>query len=171
MALVYIDVDTQLDFVSPAGALSVPGAAGILGAVGELNRYAIAQGIPLLATVDAHTETDPEFQFWPHHCVAGTLGQRKAEQTLVPGLRLLEKQNVNCFTQPMMEEWLREVGATEALVYGVVTEICVKHSVLGLLDRGIAVEVAATATKELDGGARDLFYEEVRARGGKIRLG
>ena len=47
-------------------------------AVAALNRYAGAQGIPLISTVDAHTENDPEFQLWPPHCVAGTAGATQA---------------------------------------------------------------------------------------------
>lgn len=169
MSLVYIDVDTQLDFVSPAGSLYVPGAEGILERVGALNREATAKGIPLLATMDAHTETDPEFATWPHHCIAGTLGQRKAEQTMVAGLRVLEKRSVDCFTQPEMEAWLKETGATRAIVYGVVTEICVRNAARGLRQRGIAVEIPVSATMHLNATARDLFFEEVRASGGVVR--
>ena len=52
-------------------------------AVAALNRYAGAQGIPLISTVDAHTENDPEFQIYPPHCVAGTAGQHKPASTLL----------------------------------------------------------------------------------------
>ena len=79
MATVFIDVDSQLDFLYPAGALYVPGAERIVPAIARLNRYAAANGIPVISTTDAHTENDPEFKTWPHHCVAGTTGQRKAE--------------------------------------------------------------------------------------------
>jgi nicotinamidase/pyrazinamidase len=168
MKTAYIDVDTQLDFVVPAGALYVPGAERILARVGELNREAIAAGHLLIATMDAHSENDVEFQSWPHHCVVGSLGQRKAEQTVVKGMRVVEKQSVDCFTNPEMAEILRLEGIEEALVYGVVTEICVLNAVRGLLDRGIRVRVIANAVKELNVDARDRFFEEVRGRGGEI---
>ncbi|WP_031496974.1 cysteine hydrolase family protein [Bryobacter aggregatus] len=168
MPTLYLDIDTQLDFVFPAGALYVPGAEWILPQVEKLNREAIEQGHSLLATVDAHTENDPEFVSWPPHCVQGSLGQRKPERLTVPGLRILEKQNVNCFTNPQMEEFLREKGITRAVVYGVVTEICVLHAAYGLLDRGIEVTLRTDATKELNSAARDQFFQTVRARGGQI---
>jgi len=168
MKTAYIDVDTQLDFVVPAGALYVPGAELILPRVGELNREAIAAGHLLIATMDAHSENDPEFLSWSHHCVVGSLGQRKAEQTIVRGLRLVEKQSVDCFTNPEMTKILRSEGVEEAVVYGVVTEICVLNAVRGLMDRGIRVQVVANAVKELNVDARDLFFEEVRGRGGII---
>lgn len=168
MKTVYIDVDTQMDFVVPAGALYVPGAERILAQVGKLNREAVSAGNLLIATMDAHSENDVEFKSWPHHCVVGSLGQRKAEQTIVKGMRVIEKQSVDCFTNPEMAEILRVEGVEEAVVYGVVTEICVLNAVRGLLDRGIRVRVVANAVKELNVDARDRFFEEVRGRGGII---
>lgn len=171
MSTVYIDVDTQLDFVVPGGSLYVPGAEHILDRVGALNREAIAGGHLLLTTMDAHTEDDVEFQTWPHHCVAGTLGQRKAGQTIVPGAVVIEKVTTDCFTNPRVAELIRENGITDAVVYGVVTEICVLNAVRGLQDRGVRVTVIGDAVKELDVAARDRFFEEVRSRGGEIRRG
>src|SRR5947209_7967847 len=78
---VFFDVDTQLDFMYPSGALYVPGAEKIVDQIATLNRSAGAQGIPLVSTMDAHTESDVEFQAWPPHCVAGCLGQHKPEAT------------------------------------------------------------------------------------------
>lgn len=165
----YVDVDTQLDFVFPAGSLYVPGSEAILARVGELNREAMASGAKLVTTMDAHSENDAEFQSWPHHCVKGSLGARKPDVTLVAGANVLEKQNVNCFTNAAFEAWLREWEIREALVYGVVSEICVKHAALGLLERGVKVTLETSAMKELNAKARDLFFEEVRARGGAFR--
>src|SRR5260370_2986065 len=72
MRTVFFDIDTQIDFMYPAGALYVPGAEGIVPAIQQLNQYARAHGIPVISTMDAHTEDDPEFKLWPHHCVAET---------------------------------------------------------------------------------------------------
>ena len=33
--------------------------------------------------MDAHSEDDPEFQIYPHHCVVGTTGQHKPAITLL----------------------------------------------------------------------------------------
>src|ERR1019366_10525687 len=65
------------------GALYVPGAERIVPTITRLNCYAAAYGIPVISTADAHAEDDPEFRQWPPHCVAGTIGQHKAEVTLL----------------------------------------------------------------------------------------
>ena len=83
MSTLFFDIDSQLDFLYPSGALYVPGAERIVPAIARLNRYASERGIPVISTTDAHAEDDVEFRQWPHHCVAATLGQRKAEETLL----------------------------------------------------------------------------------------
>ena len=40
MKPLFVDVDTQNDFVLPAGALYAPGAEHVIPAVAKLNRYA-----------------------------------------------------------------------------------------------------------------------------------
>ena len=62
MMTVFFDVDTQLDFVYPGGALYGAGAERVVPAISRLNRYAAERGIPVMPTTDAHFEDDPEFQ-------------------------------------------------------------------------------------------------------------
>src|SRR5580658_6064472 len=132
MKTIFFDIDTQIDFVYPAGALYVPGAEQILPMIGELNRRA-----PLvISTMDAHAENDPEFQIYPHHCVVGTTGQHKPASTLLDQRdrqRILEKQTLDCFSSPQLAPLLTELNADRYVVYGVVTEICVRFAALGLL--------------------------------------
>ena len=79
MKTVFFDIDTQIDFMYPAGALYVPGAETILPLISRLNHAA-----PLvISTMCAHAEDDPEFLIYPHHCVRGTLGQNKPARTLL----------------------------------------------------------------------------------------
>src|SRR3954467_15204726 len=78
MKTVYFDIDTQIDFMFPAGALYVPGAERILPTIAALNRQAEV----VVSTMCAHAEDDPEFREWPSHCVVETVGQVKPQSTL-----------------------------------------------------------------------------------------
>lgn len=166
MSTVFIDIDSQLDFLYPAGALYVPKAERILPAIARLNRFAASHGIPVVCTTDAHAEDDPEFKIWPPHCVAGTWGQRKAESTLLdkrvvvpnrpelPDLSgaqqiIVQKQTVDVFLAPNLERVLDYLAADDCIVYGVVTEICVLYAVRGLLRRGRKVTVVRDAIETL----------------------
>jgi nicotinamidase/pyrazinamidase len=167
MTTVFVDVDTQLDFMLPTGALYVPQAETIVGTIAGLNRWAAKHGGVVLSTMDAHSENDPEFSQWPPHCVAGTLGQRKLGMTLldrravvpstpgefavVTGAQqvIVEKQNVDCFTNANLERVLEHLAADRYVVYGVVTEVCVKLAAMGLLRTGRRVELVEDAVKSL----------------------
>jgi len=174
MNTIFFDVDTQLDFLYPAGALYVPGAETIVENVARLNRFAAGSGIRLISDVDAHTENDPEFRDWPAHCVAGTTGQTKPQSTLLDKRAvlsstallkewpagaaqiLLEKQALDAFSNPQLPEFLESLGVERFVVYGVVTEICVERVASGLLRTGKRVELVTDAIRHLD---------EVKAQG------
>jgi len=190
MKTVFFDVDTQLDFLYPAGALYVPGAESIVAEVAALNRYAAGHGIPVVSTIDAHTEDDPEFRAWPPHCVAGTAGQQKPTATLlekrvtisstripstpegveIRGAQqiLLEKQSVDCFTNPNLPALLERLEADRCVIYGVVTEICVKNAAMGLLKSGRQVTVVTDAVRSLDNAKCEQFFHDFTAAGGKL---
>lgn len=176
MKAVFFDIDTQIDFVYAAGALYVPGAEGILPVVGELNRHA-----PLvISSMDAHSEDDPEFQLYPHHCVAGTAGQHKPAVTLLDsraeapnaaeGTRqlILEKQKLDCFSSPHLEPLLARLHAERYVVYGVVTEICVRFAAFGLLQTGKPVAIVTDAVKALDEQKAAEMFSAFRAAGGAL---
>ena len=169
MKTVFVDVDTQIDFLFPAGALYVPGAVRLLPAIARLNHFAAAQGIPLISTTDAHTEDDPEFRQWPPHCVAGTTGQLKPAETLVgAGQTIVEKQALDVFSNPDFPSLLDRVAADRYVVYGVATEYCVRCAILGLLATGkpVALVTDAIAAVSPEDGARTIA--EFTAHGGLL---
>lgn len=176
MKTIFFDIDTQIDFMFPAGALYVPGAELILPKVAALNRRA-----PLLiSTTCTHAEDDPEFKLYPHHCVAGTVGQQKPGATLrekrsgLPARAegaeqlILEKTELDCFSNPLLKPLLAGLRAERYVVYGVVTEICVHRAVFGLLDVGGRVEIVTDAVKALDDDAARRTFAEFTARGGVL---
>jgi nicotinamidase/pyrazinamidase len=182
MKTVFLDVDSQLDFLFPAGALYVPKAERIVPAIARLNRFAAQSGIPVVSTADAHTENDPEFAQWPPHCITGTLGQHKAEPTLLErrvvipnrdcdivldGAQqiVVEKQTVDVFQAPNLERVLHRLAPDRMVVYGVVTEICVLYAVRGLLKAGRKVIVVPDAVETLKPEDSRRAFEEMRAGG------
>ena len=169
MRTVFFDIDTQLDFLYPSGALYVPKAERIVPAIARLNQFAAANAIPLVSTTDAHAEDDPEFAAWPPHCIAGTLGQRKPQATLVGGSQIiLEKQTVDAFQSPNMPTLLERLNAESYVVYGVVTEICVLCAVRGLLKTGKPVTLVTDAVESLRAEDSARAIEEMRAGGAKL---
>jgi len=185
--LLFWDVDTQNDFMRPGGKLYVPGAEKIIENVRRLNTAAAGAGMLVISSVDAHQPTDPELQNYPPHCLAGTEGQKKVTGTLldrayvIPNRKValpdldsysqivIEKQDVNVFTNPNIEDLLRRVARDkEIMLYGVVTEICVDQAARGLIQRGYRVNLVSDAVRQLDEKLAATTVSEVVHSGGKL---
>jgi nicotinamidase/pyrazinamidase len=187
MKTIFLDIDSQLDFLYPGGALYVPGAEKIVDNIARLNRYAAAHDIPVVSTVDAHTENDPEFKVWPHHCVAGTTGQHKAEATLldrrvvvpnrpgdlaIDGARqiIVEKQTVDVFEARNLERIIQQLSGEKFVVYGVVTEICVLWAMRGLIRLGKRAVLVSDAVASLTSQGSIAAVEEMLSAGVTVCL-
>ncbi|MBV9083220.1 MAG: cysteine hydrolase [Acidobacteriaceae bacterium] len=190
MKTVFVDVDTQIDFLFPAGALYVPGAEEIVENLATLTRFAAANSIPVISTADAHNEDDAEFKTWKPHCVLDTVGQQKAAATLLqkplvlstePGAIdriadritdasqiIVEKQALDCFTNPNLRPLLDAIRAERYVVYGVVTELCVQCAAFGLLKTGANVELVTDAVKSLDPDEEHSMLDRFQAHGGVL---
>jgi nicotinamidase/pyrazinamidase len=187
---VFFDVDTQIDFLFPAGALYFPGAEKIVKTLNALTRFAAANRLPIISTADAHFEDDLEFQTWKPHCVVGTAGQQKAGSTLLnqplvlstdisslDAIRsrvanssqiIVEKQTLDCFTNPNLRPLLDLIGANRYLVYGVATEHCVRCAAFGLLETGARVEVITDAICGLSASDEREVLQRFQSQGGVL---
>jgi nicotinamidase/pyrazinamidase len=184
---VFFDVDTQIDFVFPAGSLYVPGAERLIPAVARLNRLAAEHGVLVLSTVDAHLENDGEFTEYAAHCIAGSVGQRKPEATLLEGRAVLaegagaaftalagaqqvlvEKSTVDCFRNRNLGPYLAALGATGFVLYGVATEVAVRHAALGLLRLGHDVQLVSDAIQGIDEPMARRTFAEFARGGGRL---
>jgi len=185
--LLFWDVDTQFDFMHLAGKLYVPGAETIISNLQRLTAFAPRHGIPIVASTDAHLQTDPEFSQYPPHCLAGTSGQKKVEGTLfphhfiIPNRKIdlpedlgcypeiiLEKQTVDVFTNPNTDSLLKLLGDREIILYGVVTEICVDRTARGLIPRDYRVHLVEDAVRHLDWHCAHATIQYVRKHGGRL---
>ena len=170
------DVDTQVDFMLPAGKLYVPGAEQVAPAMQRLVEAARAAGVVHVASADDHELTDdeiseqPDFQTtYPPHCLRGTHGARKVPETDqedpvpigstdVPDryLRgrefLLLKKSFDVFTNPNTDRLLSALDPDEIVVFGVATDVCDDAAIRGFLERGRRVRFVEDAARGLDEG-------------------
>lgn len=187
--MVFVDVDTQADFLLPAGRLYVPGAEKLLPTLECLRDFAQSHQIPILASTDAHATDDPEFRQWPPHCVRQTPGQLKVPESLtgrylvVPQERqspltdeelsryqqwILEKDDLDMFTNPQADDLVRRLDAERYVVYGVATEYCVRLAVKGLLERKRRVALLLDAIKEIEPSGGEAALRELREGGAEL---
>jgi nicotinamidase/pyrazinamidase len=187
MKKAFFDIDTQIDFLFPAGALYAHGAESVVEPVARLNRFAAESGIPLVSSMCAHPEDAEEFKVWPPHCVVGTFGQQKPAATLmekrvaIPNATLnmqigelniegaqqivVEKNDLDLFSNPNIGALLQNILADEFYVYGVFTEYCVNCAADGLVKLGRKVFLVSDAIAAVDEAKGRDTTERLRGAG------
>jgi nicotinamidase/pyrazinamidase len=184
--LVFWEVDTQKDFMLPGGKLYVPGAERLLPNIQKLTDAARQGRVFLVSHGCYHAQDDPEFATFPPHCVKGTAGAAFVPEALTgnvvtvpnepaaalpPDLSqyqqiLLEKQTLDIFASLHADELLARLDpATKFVVFGVVTEFCVRFAAKGLLDRGRRVSVVQDAIETLNPQDGERTISELQASG------
>jgi nicotinamidase/pyrazinamidase len=184
--LVFWEVDTQKDFMLPGGKLYVPGAERLLPNIQKLTDAARQGRVFLVSHGCYHAQDDPEFATFPPHCVKGTAGAAFVPEALTgnvvtvpnepaaalpPDLSqyqqiLLEKQTLDIFASLHADELLARLDpATKFVVFGVVTEFCVRFAAKGLLDRGRRVSVVQDAIETLNAQDGHRTISELTAAG------
>ena len=186
---IFWEVDVQRDFMLPGGNLYVPGAEKLLPNIRRLTDAARQGKVFLVSHGCFHAPNDPEFKIFPPHCVKGTTGSELVPEALADKVArvpneasaklpddlsqyqqiLLEKQTLNIFESRHADELVSRLGKhPEFVVFGVVTEYCVGHAVLGLLDRGRRVAVVQDAIETLKQEEGEKTMAEFRRLGARI---
>jgi nicotinamidase/pyrazinamidase len=186
--LVLWEVDTQADFMLPGGKLYVPGAEKLLPNIRKLTDAARHGKAFLVSHGCYHTPDDPEFQQFPPHCVKGTPGSEFVAEALtndvvrVPNQEkawpgkvhhhkqvLFEKQTLDIFQSRHAHKVIEDLPPdTEFLVFGVVTEYCVRLAAKGLLERGRSVSVIRDAIETLNPVEGDRTLKELQNLGATL---
>lgn len=186
--LVFVDIDTQRDFMEASGALHVSGANDIVENLRRFTEFAIDRSIPVLATACAHKLDDPDPEPFPPHCLIGEPGQtridatRLADSVVVPrdggfdGTRsphlTIEKRHYDVFSHPDADRIVALYQRDDPLfvVYGVATDYCVKACASGLLDRGARVALVVDAMRAVDPDAEAGVLTDLVKRGAVMVL-
>jgi len=119
--IVFVDVDTQQDFMNEDGGLYVPGAERIKENLRRLIDFAIAKDITIIATKDVHTENDPEFKSFPPHCRRWKDGMKGQAMHADFGLDKISETNV--FPKRVGKLYSEDDFRVKAIKYDRVSEI------------------------------------------------
>ena len=182
--IVFVDIDTQFDFMNPRGNLYVPDAEVIIDNIKKLFDYAKEHKIKILSSIDAHTVDDPEFKLFPAHCIKGTPGNQKieastckdnifienVEQAITESMMdheqiIVESQTFDIFESINTDGIVNKLDACNYVVFGVATDYCVKAAVLGLLKRGCNVYLVTDATKAITKEGEEKSLNEMKDTG------
>jgi nicotinamidase/pyrazinamidase len=187
--VIFWEVDTQADFMLPGGKLYVPGAERLLPNIRKLTDAARQGRVFLVSHGCYHSKDDPEFEIFPPHCIKGTAGSAYVPEALTNKVViipndfsakfpedlsqyqqiLLEKQTLDVFQSLHADELVKRLGKeAEFVVFGVVTEYCVRLAAEGLLERGRHVSIIQDAIETLKAEDGERTVAELRALGAKF---
>ena len=163
--LLFWDVDTQVDFLSPDGKLYVQNAERRLPNLERLTAAAQRHDVPVLASADDHEPGDAEISddpdwenTFPPHCMRGTPGADRVAETAMPDAAhvghdalgeaelaqalaprparlLVHKKRFDVFSNPNADRLLEALDPQRIVVYGVALDVCNRYAVEGLLAR------------------------------------
>lgn len=178
-------VDVQNDFC-PGGALAVPGGDAVVNLANDVGGVVAALGGHVFASRDWHPPDSRHFAVnggaWPVHCVQDTLGAAFHPRLALPGSTVIiskgdvaDADGYDAFDghSPAgvpLAAALRARGVTRLVVVGLATDYCVKASVLGALEAGLAVTVLTDGVRAVDAapGDGERALEAMRAAGAEL---
>jgi nicotinamidase/pyrazinamidase len=179
-------VDAQKDFMLPGGKLYVPEAEKLLPNIRRLVDVARDGRAFLVSHGCFHIVEDPEFKTFPPHCIKGTAGADFVPEALSedyvrvlnePGSSLpedflrnqqiiLEKQTLDIFESRHANALLERLDrSAQFVVFGVVTEYCVRLAAKGLLERKRKVCLVSDAIETLSREAEERTFSELATLG------
>ncbi|MBI5765522.1 MAG: cysteine hydrolase [Planctomycetes bacterium] len=182
---VLVDLNTQCDFLLPKGALPVSNRKEALPNIRNLMNWARNTRLPVISSLEAHRPGE-HVRGLPLHCVDRSGGQKKIPFTLLPKRILLygdntidvpgdifrrfqqvifTKRDRDFLNNPKADRLVNNLDVNHIVVFGVVTEYCVKAAVLGLLIRRHRVVVVSDACGYWSSADSELSLRQMDAKG------
>ena len=129
--------------------------------IARLLEQELAQGSKVFFICDRHTHGDPEFKMFTPHCIEGT-----PEAEVIPELsryqgEVIPKKRYSGFFNASLGEKLKEIKPQKVIVCGVLTNICVMHTVADARNRDYEVEVPVDCVASPDETAHRFALEHM----------
>lgn len=124
-------VDLQNDFLHPRGALYMGDEARrIIEPIRRLVDKAVSRGVRLIYTQDWHPPDSPEFGIWPKHAVMDTWGSEIIDELKpTPASFIVRKETYDAYYGTGLDTLLKLLGVKHLVITGVVSNICVLHTI------------------------------------------
>jgi nicotinamidase-related amidase len=190
---IFYDVNTQCDFILHDGKFHIEGAEKLVPVWKAITDLARDQKVQIVCSVDCHVPGDSQLKSWggpyPDHCMAGTPGQRKIDETAPLNPLMLENRE---YTPDEIKQVLDHEGEIvfrrqqfekladsahlsailrlvlrpfkDIVMYGVYTESCVDREISALIGVGPKLHIITDAIAVI-GTESPTFHEKLLHEG------
>ena len=186
--VIFVDIDTQHDFMDKKGALYVKEAEKIKANLKLLTAFAKKNKITIVSSADTHKKDAPEFEIFGSHCIKHTWGWGRIKETLLRESKtiladkiysgkylqsilssspqiIIEKKEIDVFSNPNAKRIFTLLSPDKVYVYGVALDYCVKKAVEGLLANNLNVVLIVDATKAIENKEKRKLFAKWRHSG------
>lgn len=144
-------IDMQKDFLNPEGKLfGGERLRKIIPSVREAVDFS-RELMPVIFTQDWHRKDDEEFSIWPPHCIENTEGSEIIDE-LQPSEEdiFIKKRRYSAFFSTDLDLVLRERNIRKIWVCGILTNICVLHTIADARSLNYEVTLLKDCTEALN---------------------
>lgn len=136
-------------------------ATSIIPNVQGLLEKEIALGSKIFFICDNHDPNDLEFKMFPPHCITGTPeAEVIGKLAKYPG-EIIPKNRYSAFFNTKLEDRLKQLKPDKLIVCGVLTDICVMHTVADARNRDYNVEVSVDCVASLDEKTQEFALDHI----------
>ena len=137
------------------------GMRKIIPNVQKLLEKEFSKGSKIYFVCDNHDKDDLEFDMFPAHCIEGT-----TEAEVIPELskyvfQIIKKKRYSAFYNTDLAQKLEELKPGKITVCGVLTNICVMHTVADARNRDYKVEIPVNCVASPDEAAHRFALEHM----------
>ncbi len=136
-------------------------ARRIIPNVQRLLEHELARGSKIFFICDHHAPDDLEFEMFPPHCIEGTAGAEVIPELAGYLGEIIPKKRYSGFFGTQLEEKLNQLKPDKLIVCGVLTNICVLHTVADARNRDYQVEVPVDCVASPDEKAHRFALEHM----------
>jgi nicotinamidase/pyrazinamidase len=190
---IFYDINTQRDFILHDGKFHIEGAEKLVPVWKAITDLARDQKVRVVCSVDCHVPGDQQLKSWggpyPDHCMAGTRGQDKIDETAPLNPLMLENRE---YTPDEIQKVLEHEGEIvfrrqqfeklagnphlsailrlvlrpyeDIVMYGVYTEACVDREITALIGLGPKLHIVTDAVA-IVGGESPPFHAKLQHEG------
>lgn len=186
---VYVDVNTQNDFLGDQAVCPVMNREALVPALRRTVAWAKRNQVPVISSLDCHRRGELRNIRLPQHCIDGTPGQDKVDFTLCRSYVRVEgdntlavpidlfrrfqqvifrKRTADFFLNPKADRFISQLPAAEYVIAGLGVEAAVKAIALGLIARGKKVTIVVDACGYFDRSEAELAVRLLAAKGAEL---
>lgn len=155
MSKVLIVVDYENEYVTEDSDYFVGDVSLMIDKLNKLISYFRAKKMPVLFVTHVEADSSEEFSEGKRSSIIPSVDFKDSDT-------LIKKNKISCFYKTNLDSVLEDLGVSEVVVVGMLTNLCVRGLVSDLYDREYGITVITDLCKALSKEAHDFTITDLK---------